>query len=71
MLEVYPATGRPSLSSPLPLLSASEVLNIWQYGLSPDYWSVGCLIYETINKIKGQLPLGSLKEEEMLEEVNP
>lgn len=53
------------LSSPLP--PAPEVLNNQRYGLSPDYWGLGCLIYEMI---EGQSPFRGRKEKVKREEVD-
>ncbi|XP_066880654.1 G protein-coupled receptor kinase 5 isoform X3 [Kogia breviceps] len=46
---------------------APEVLNNQRYGLSPDYWGLGCLIYEMI---KGQSPFRGRKEKVKREEVD-
>lgn len=58
-----------SLTSPRPprLLPAPEVLNNQRYGLSPDYWGLGCLIYEMI---EGQSPFRGRKEKVKREEVD-
>lgn len=50
-----------------PLSSAPEVLNNQRYGLSPDYWGLGCLIYEMI---EGQSPFRGRKEKVKREEVD-
>jgi G protein-coupled receptor kinase len=49
------------------LFSAPEVLNNQRYGLSPDYWGLGCLIYEMI---EGQSPFRGRKEKVKREEVD-
>uniref|UniRef100_A0A8C0DBB9 G protein-coupled receptor kinase n=1 Tax=Balaenoptera musculus TaxID=9771 RepID=A0A8C0DBB9_BALMU len=46
---------------------APEVLNNQRYGLSPDYWGLGCLIYEMI---EGQSPFRGRKEKVKREEVD-
>lgn len=58
-----------SLTSPrFPALPpAPEVLNNQRYGLSPDYWGLGCLIYEMI---EGQSPFRGRKEKVKREEVD-
>lgn len=58
-----------SLTSPgSPALPpAPEVLNNQRYGLSPDYWGLGCLIYEMI---EGQSPFRGRKEKVKREEVD-
>ncbi|KAK2099078.1 hypothetical protein P7K49_024529 [Saguinus oedipus] len=45
----------------------SQVLNNQRYGLSPDYWGLGCLIYEMI---EGQSPFRGRKEKVKREEVD-
>lgn len=50
-----------------PLPPAPEVLNNQRYGLSPDYWGLGCLIYEMI---EGQSPFRGRKEKVKREEVD-
>lgn len=66
-----PSPGRQqlSLTSPRspPLFPAPEVLNNQRYGLSPDYWGLGCLIYEMI---EGQSPFRGRKEKVKREEVD-
>lgn len=49
------------------LCPAPEVLNNQRYGLSPDYWGLGCLIYEMI---EGQSPFRGRKEKVKREEVD-
>ncbi|OBS63472.1 hypothetical protein A6R68_08026, partial [Neotoma lepida] len=44
-----------------------DVLNSQQYGLSPDYWSLGCLICEMI---KGQPPVQGCKKKASWKEMN-
>uniref|UniRef100_A0ACB8F9F9 G protein-coupled receptor kinase 5 n=1 Tax=Sphaerodactylus townsendi TaxID=933632 RepID=A0ACB8F9F9_9SAUR len=46
---------------------APEVLNNQRYTLSPDYWGLGCLIYEMI---AGQSPFRGRKEKVKREEVD-
>ncbi|XP_072480064.1 G protein-coupled receptor kinase 5 isoform X2 [Notamacropus eugenii] len=46
---------------------APEVLNNQRYGLSPDYWGLGCLIFEMI---AGQSPFRGRKERVKREEVD-
>lgn len=46
---------------------APEVLNNQRYGLGPDYWGLGCLIYEMI---EGQSPFRGRKEKVKREEVD-
>ncbi|XP_023585774.1 G protein-coupled receptor kinase 5 isoform X3 [Trichechus manatus latirostris] len=46
---------------------APEVLNNQRYGLSPDFWGLGCLIYEMI---EGQSPFRGRKEKVKREEVD-
>uniref|UniRef100_A0A8C4T659 G protein-coupled receptor kinase n=1 Tax=Erpetoichthys calabaricus TaxID=27687 RepID=A0A8C4T659_ERPCA len=46
---------------------APEVLNNQRYALSPDYWGLGCLIYEMI---AGQSPFRGRKEKVKREEVD-
>ncbi|XP_023620497.1 G protein-coupled receptor kinase 5 isoform X6 [Myotis lucifugus] len=46
---------------------APEVLNNQRYGLSPDYWGLGCLLYEMI---EGQSPFRGRKEKVKREEVD-
>lgn len=43
------------------------MLNNQRYGLSPDYWGLGCLIYEMI---EGQSPFRGRKEKVKREEVD-
>lgn len=47
--------------------TAPEVLNNQRYTLSPDYWGLGCLIYEMI---AGQSPFRGRKEKVKREEVD-
>lgn len=47
--------------------AAPEVLNNQRYTLSPDYWGLGCLIYEMI---AGQSPFRGRKEKVKREEVD-
>lgn len=51
----------------LSVFPAPEVLNNQRYGLSPDYWGLGCLIYEMI---EGQSPFRGRKEKVKREEVD-
>ncbi|XP_073096416.1 G protein-coupled receptor kinase 5 isoform X3 [Manis javanica] len=46
---------------------APEVLNNQRYALSPDYWGLGCLIYEMI---EGQSPFRGRKEKVKRDEVD-
>ncbi|XP_024894904.1 G protein-coupled receptor kinase 5 [Pteropus alecto] len=46
---------------------APEVLNNQRYGLSPDYWGLGCLLYEMV---EGQSPFRGRKEKVKREEVD-
>uniref|UniRef100_A0A8D0G9H4 G protein-coupled receptor kinase n=1 Tax=Sphenodon punctatus TaxID=8508 RepID=A0A8D0G9H4_SPHPU len=46
---------------------APEVLNNQRYTLSPDYWGLGCLVYEMI---AGQSPFRGRKEKVKREEVD-
>ncbi|XP_066549438.1 G protein-coupled receptor kinase 5 [Amia ocellicauda] len=46
---------------------APEVLNNQRYALSPDYWGLGCLVYEMI---AGQSPFRGRKEKVKREEVD-
>lgn len=55
------------LSSLPPLPPAPEVLNNQRYGLSPDYWGLGCLLYEMV---EGQSPFRGRKEKVKREEVD-
>lgn len=55
------------LPRPPPPPPAPEVLNNQRYGLSPDYWGLGCLIYEMI---EGQSPFRGRKEKVKREEVD-
>lgn len=66
VLGLHPAAYCPSFS-PFLLSSAPEVLNNQRYGLSPDYWGLGCLIYEMI---EGQSPFRGRKEKVKREEVD-
>ena len=66
VLGLHPAAYYPSVSLFL-LSSAPEVLNNQRYGLSPDYWGLGCLIYEMI---EGQSPFRGRKEKVKREEVD-
>lgn len=50
-----------------PLPPAPEVLNNQRYGLSPDYWGLGCLLYEMV---EGQSPFRGRKEKVKREEVD-
>lgn len=47
--------------------AAPEVLNNQRYTLSPDYWGLGCLLYEMI---AGQSPFRGRKEKVKREEVD-
>lgn len=64
-LSCHPLSLTPPGSTPLP--TAPEVLNNQRYGLSPDYWGLGCLIYEMI---EGQSPFRGRKEKVKREEVD-
>lgn len=49
-----------------PCLAAPEVINNERYAFSPDWWGLGCLVYEMI---EGQSPFRARKERVKREEV--
>lgn len=49
-----------------PCLAAPEVINNERYTFSPDWWGLGCLVYEMI---EGQSPFRARKERVKREEV--
>lgn len=65
--QPWPHAPVSHLSRPPALPPAPEVLNNQRYGLSPDYWGLGCLIYEMI---EGQSPFRGRKEKVKREEVD-
>lgn len=48
-------------------LVAPEILNNESYTFSPDWWGLGCLIYEMI---QGQSPFRKRKEKVKLNEID-
>lgn len=55
------------LHQPVPLFSlAPEVINNEKYGMSPDWWGLGCLVYEMT---AGRSPFRARKERVKREEV--
>lgn len=60
----------PQCAGPLtglgPCLAAPEVINNERYAFSPDWWGLGCLVYEMI---EGQSPFRARKERVKREEV--
>jgi len=58
---------KPQCNLKLKLFSAPEVVKNEKYGLSPDWWGLGCIIFEMVS---GQAPFRRRKEKVKREEVD-